>query len=648
MERRGSRLAVLALALAIATIRPGSGATTELPWAAAGLTERQAAAHLLDRFAYGPRPGDIDRVLSLGLEVWLEEQLEGAVDDSRFVDQMAMLDAWGMSSEEILKTFPLPPLVRREAQRAGVLSTDALPPGPPQEGQSAARREQNHKLREFYQERGYRRQQELVGQLLAHKLLQAVYSQRQLEAVLTDFWFNHFNVSMTDNQSRAHLLSYERDAIRPGVLGNFGELLVETSAHPAMLLYLDNAQSTSNQGVRTTAEMRMAELGQFAGAGGRGRGGGPGGAQRQRQNNRPRGLNENFARELLELHTLGVEGGFTQDDVVEVARAFTGWAVVPVGQDGDRARQRLERAQAAGRLGFVIRDSFLFRADAHDAEPKKVLGKKLPAGRGIEDGLEVLELLANHPSTAGHVSHKLAVRFVSDQPPPNLEKRLAETFLATGGDIKRVVRALAYAPEFWAADARRQKIKSPFELAVSAVRALDAEVTDPGDLVEWVSRMGEPLYAYQAPTGYPDRVDAWVNTGSLLTRMNFGLNLATGRVLGVEHDLAALNQHREPASLEDALATYAALLMPERDLEETLEQLRPMARDPEALMSLADSAPDGGVGTPAPRRRYGQLRAPEARTGDEMSEEMQGDGFETEVDSGLSRVSAAVGAREDG
>ena len=533
-----------------------------------------------------------------------------------------------MSSEEILRTFPLPPIVRREAQEAGVLSADALPPGPQQERQIAA---QNRKLREFYQERGYRRQQELVGQLMAHKVLQAVYSQRQLEAVLTDFWFNHFNVSMTDNQSRARLLSYERDAIGPGVLGSFGKLLVETAAHPAMLLYLDNAQSTSNDGVRTTADMRMAELGRSAGSGGRGRGAGPGRRARRQQDNRPRGLNENFARELLELHTLGVDGGYTQDDVVEVARAFSGWAVLPVGREGNRARQRLQREPAAGRLGFVVRDSFLFRADAHDAEPKKVLGKELPGGRGIEDELEVLELLARHPSTAAHVSHKLAVRFVSDQVAPALEERLAETFLATNGDIKSVLRTLAYSPEFWAPDARHQKIKSPFELAVSAVRALGADVTDPGDLVEWVSRMGEPLYAYQAPTGYPDRAESWVNTGSLLTRMNFGLSLATGRVLGIEHDLAALNQYREPASLEDALATYTGLLMPERDLEETLEQLRPMVRDPEVLQGLADTAPVDGVDVPAPRRRYGQLSTPEAQAESEMASEMQNGGLETEV-----------------
>lgn len=626
---RTAQLWTLVLVFAVSIAAPGWGAEAKLPWAAAGLTERQAAAHLLDRFAYGPRPGEIDRVVDKGLEAWLEEQLQGSVDDSEFLARVAMLDIWSMSSEEILKTFPSRPRVRREAQQAGVLSADAPLPGPPPEGQSAPsaeRREQSRKMQEFSREKGYRNQRELLGQLMAHKLFQAVYSQRQLEAVLTDFWFNHFNVSMTDNQSRVHLLAYERDAISPGVLGSFHELLVETAAHPAMLTYLDNTQSTAKEGVRTTAEMKMAELGQPRGNGRRGFGSRPGGMQRPQQNSRPRGLNENFARELMELHTLGVNGGYTQEDVIEVARAFTGWSVLPQGPQGARARAQMERMQAMGMVGFTIRDAFIFRADAHDAEPKKVLGKKLPAGRGIEDGLEVLELLASRPETAGHLSHKLAVRFVSDEPPATLEKRLAETFLSSGGNIGAVLRTLAYAPEFWADEARHQKIKSPFEVAVSAVRALGAEVTDPGDLVEWVSRMGEPLYAYQAPTGYPDRVDAWVNTGSLLTRMNFGLNLATGRVLGVEHDLAALNRNREPASLEDALATYAALLMPERDLEATLERLQPMVSDPEVLNRLTEAAPDEGADTPAPRRRYGQLRTPQMEADNEMMAEMRAGG----------------------
>jgi uncharacterized protein (DUF1800 family) len=327
----------------------------------------------------------------------------------------------------------------------------------------------------------------------------------------------------------------------------------------------------------------------------------------ERRPRKARGLNENFGRELLELHTLGVDGGYTQEDVIAVARAFTGWTVIPPGEMEEQARERMRRAGGgrmdrggrAERLGFLERDGFVFRPDAHDAEPKRVLGKTLPGGRGIEDGRDVLDLLAHHPSTARHLASKIAARFVFDEPPPALVDRLSRTFLATGGDLREVMRALAYSPEFWSSEARGRKIKSPFELAISAVRALGGEVSlppraasrgaelrrpapsGPAGLAEWIGRMGQPLYAYQAPTGYPDRAEAWVSTGSLLTRMNFGLNLATGRVAGVTLDLASLAGHREPESLEQALGTYAALLLPERDLSETLRRLEPMVRDPE-------------------------------------------------------------------
>ena len=332
----------------------------------------------------------------------------------------------------------------------------------------------------------------------------------------------------------------------------------------------------------------------------------------RRQTNRPRGLNENYARELLELHTLGVDGGYTQDDVIAVARAFTGWTVLPPGwlrRSGARCRSARDRMRRAGGLGIVERESgFFFRPDAHDAEAKTVLGKKLPAGRGIEDGRDVLALVAQHPATARHLATKLAVRFVADEPPPALVDRLAQTYQASGGDLRAVTRALAYSPEFWSRDARASKIKSPFEVAVSAVRALGADVTSPRlsplmdiqrqrrqgppGLLEWVNRMGQPLYAYQAPTGFPDRAEAWVSTGSLLTRMNFGLHLASGRIVGVALDLDALNGGREPESPEDALATYAALMLPERDLAATVKRLGPLVRDPEVGARVERAAAD--------------------------------------------------------
>jgi uncharacterized protein (DUF1800 family) len=251
---------------------------------------------------------------------------------------------------------------------------------------------------------------------------------------------------------------------------------------------------------------------------------------------RPRGLNENYARELLELHTLGVDGGYTQDDVVAVARAFTGWTTYPPGPLRGEVEERIERARRFPDAGFVFEESFLFRADAHDAGGKTILGRRYPAGRGIEDGVEVLDQLARHPSTARHLATRLAVRFVADEPPAALVDRLAASYLASGGDLRRLMRELVESPELWSPDARHAKVKSPFELAASALRAVGAELRDPRPTLEWISRMGQPLYACQAPTGYPDHAEAWVNTGALVHRINFGAELAGGRIAGVDLD----------------------------------------------------------------------------------------------------------------
>ena len=313
--------------------------------------------------------------------------------------------------------------------------------------------------------------------------------------------------------------------------------------------------------------------------------------QRPPQARGSQGLNENYARELLELHTLGVDGGYSQEDVVEVARAFTGWSLVPRGPEAERIEERLARIRRHGaERGFFLRDEFLFRADAHDADAKVVLGRKLEAGRGYEDGLEVLEMLAAHPSTARHLTRKLAVKFVSDEPPRALLERLEKVFLESEGDIGATVRALAYSDEFWSSECRGAKIKSPFELAISALRSLDADITHVYGTVQWIERMGQPLYAYQAPTGFPDRAEAWVNTGSLLNRMNFGIHLASGRLPGVSFDLEALSSNREPESLEAALAVYAGLLMPERDTDETVRLLGPVVRSPLVAERLEEAA----------------------------------------------------------
>jgi len=547
------------------------GRRTGLPYQEAGLTHKQAAAILLDRFAFGARPGEIDRVVAQGLENWLEEQLSGNRPEHELVGRLAPLKTLTLSGREIATTYPGPGTVRAQAIREGVISRNDPP---------TDRAGTRQKLQTFAQNKGYRPQRELTEELMAQKLLRAVYSENQLTEVLVDFWYNHFNVSITNNRARPFVLSYERDAIRPHVLGDFRALLHATAKHPAMLLYLDNAQSTASDGTTTTMSQTTKRPGNHSPI----RGGMPRreGSQTREETSkgRPslqqRGINENYARELMELHTLGVDGGYTQQDVIEVARVFTGWTVLLPGPRRERLQKHLTRANG---LGFVEDGDFLFRADTHDATQKIILGETFPPGGGMEEGERVLDMFARHPATGRHIARKLAVRFVSDRPAASLVERLTQQFQETAGDVRALIRTIATSPEFWQEAARRSKIKSPFELVASALRALQADVEQPRPMLEWIARMGQPLYAYQAPTGYPDRAEAWVNTGSLLNRMNFGLHLAPGRIPGIAFDLPTLNGGREPESVEAALATYAALILPERDLTETLRLLTPVARD---------------------------------------------------------------------
>ncbi len=598
------RPALIAMALWVAVVSTpfvqADGETpSRLPWREAGLTERQAAAHLLDRFAFGAQPGDVDRMVALGLDTWLEQQLAGGQPDPEVDRLLKGFRSLDLDNRQIVETYPDPGMVLREASRAGVVDGEQFV-ADRQNPQRGERSEQRRQVMEYARDQGYRPQRELVGEMVSQKLIRARYSKNQLTEVLTDFWFNHFNVSITDNQTRQFVSTYERDAIRPHVLADFRTMLEATAKHPAMLLYLDNARSVADEDApkkfdrdryaRSRTRRGRTRLDQSGGSGQRN--GNRNAELRQAlEQRRPQGLNENYARELMELHTLGVDGGYSQDDVVAVARAFTGWATYPAGPMRQQVEQRIARARRLPNAGFVFEDSFMFRADAHDSGQKTILGKTYPAGRGMEDGLEVLDALAAHPATARHLATKLAVRFVSDQPSSQLVDRLASRFQSSGGDLEVVLRAVAESPEFWSTTARQSKIKSPFELAVSALRVLDVEIQHPQPLLEWIWRMGQPLYSYQAPTGYPDRAEAWVNTGALLNRMNFGLQLATGRIAGLELDLASLNGHREPASLDEALELYVPLLMPERDPTETIRRLESVVHDPEFASKIAQAAP---------------------------------------------------------
>ena len=583
-------------AVALAACMAGAGliaadekaSTLHLPWKEAGLTQRQAAAHVLNRFAFGPRPGEVDAVAKIGVDRWFERQLGGDLPDAKVEEELQSLPALHMATAEIVRTYPPPGLVLRQAREAGVLPKDVAP----KDLKGDDKKELRQKVMAWGWEQGYRPERELVGQLMVQKLTRAVDSENQLSGVMTDFWFNHFNVSLTNGRARAYLLPYERDAIRPYSLSRFRDLLEATAKSPAMLIYLDNAQSSAPAGATTTMQdemqrrpMRAAGRGRFGGS----KIGAQGGAAAGKKG--PKGLNENYARELMELHTLGVDGGYTQQDVVEVARAFTGWGVMPPGKNREQAQNRLARVEKAGGLGFHSEGEFLFRADHHDAGEKTILGTRFPAGRGIEDGDAVLDLLAANRATAKHIAGQLAVRFVSDHPSQALVDRLTDVYLKTGGDSRRLLIAIAESPEFWSKDAVGAKVKSPFELAASALRATGSHLEDPKETLKWIARMGQPLYAYQAPTGYPDRAEAWVNTGSLLNRMNFGLQLAAGRVKGINLDLPALDGGREPESREAALKTYSALLMPGRDLSSTLKLLTPMVTDPNLAKKVDKASP---------------------------------------------------------
>jgi uncharacterized protein (DUF1800 family) len=593
---------VLAVGLPWLAGAAGSRPALHMPWKEAGLTERQAAAQLLSRFAYGPRPGDVDKVVAMGLDRWFEQQLKGDLPDAQVAERLRPYPALAMSNEEVFHRYPTNGMILAEMRRDGLLpgkkaGAGANTANTANTAEAIAadlagldKQEIKQKARAFARDKGYRPEKELLGQVMTQKLVRAVYSENQLAEVMTDFWFNHFNVSLTNNKVRPYLLSYERDAIRPNVLGHFRDLLEATARHPAMLVYLDNAQSSAAMNAETTMDDELARRPTLAGRRRQGRfpqapkaGAGKG--------KKERGLNENYARELMELHTLGVDGGYSQKDVVEVARAFTGWSVLPPGPARQQAEARLARVQRVGGLGFQEQGDFLFRADIHDAGSKVVLGKTLPAGRGIEDGEQVLDLLAVQPATARHLATQLAARFVADQPPKALVDRLTAVYLESQGDVRQVLRALAGSPEFWSPEARGVKIKSPFELAASAIRAVNGDLKNPKETLQWVAKIGQPLYAYQAPTGYPDRAESWVNTGSLLNRMNFGLQLAAGRVRGVDVDLVALNGGHEPESREQALHTYAGLLMPERDLTAALKVLKPMVTQPDLARRIDEATP---------------------------------------------------------
>jgi len=467
-----SRLTTVALVLVGFAARaspPDSGGPGD------GWSSEKQAVHVLNRLAYGPSPASLAEIESMGIQAWIDSQLRPAAIDDRAVEaKLAPFRSLQMSTAERLATYE--PEVKLARQRG-------LDPADPE---TRARLAEELPMGALPRQMG--------AELIAARLIRATESRRQLEEVLLDFWFNHFNVAAQKGAVRWMLASYEQDALRPHLFGSFRDLLGAVAHHPAMLFYLDNWMSTREgfdlgalRRAGAPVPKKLAEGGKL-------------------------GLNENYARELLELHTLGVDGGYTQADVREVARCFTGWGI-------DRPRQ----------VG-----TFAFHPMAHDRGEKQVLGRTIAAGGGMEDGEQVLDLLTAHPSTARFLARKLAQKFVADEPPPALVERLAAVYLATRGDLTSVYHALFGSTEFWSDRAFGAKTKTPLEFTVSAVRALGGTTYGDVALVKALDGMGELLYRAQPPTGWPEVAAPWVNAGALVSRINFALALTAGRVPGTE------------------------------------------------------------------------------------------------------------------
>jgi len=605
------------------------------------LTAGQAIQHTLDRLGYGPTPGEIESVQKMGLAKWIDQQLHpDSINESALEARLQKYPTLEMSSAKLLEQFPRPQL---EAKREGITveeyrrqqlqsargamqtDTDTPPQAGPAGGASdaaggnsagdnsanennpnmggsagdnnsmngsangsandapgaAPRRRPGQQddditmqLKALAGDKGQsgpgnnmfnyeniHLPQRILAELAMAKTERAIYSDRQLYEQMVDFWFNHFNVYAQKGQDIWLLTAYERDAIRPHAMGKFRDLLEATAKSPAMLFYLDNWLSVDPDAWKQLQAERQYRMQRF-GMGYPGAGGAQGNAQKQNQD---RGLNENYGRELMELHTLGVDGGYTQQDVIEVARCFTGWTI--------RTPQ--------------IDPQFYFEDRLHENKPKLVLGHKIDEG-GMRDGEAVLDLLARDPHTAHHLSLELAQRFVSDNPPESLVDKMSRTYLQSDGDIRAVLHTMIFSPEFWSKDAYRAMVKTPFELVVSAARAVGADVDLPLQIVQWSARIGQPLYQCQPPTGYSDKADAWVNTGALLNRLNYSLALTANRMRGVKTDVASLIGDTSADDPRAVLERTLAVLLDGQVTVQTHDTLEKQLDNPEVLQASLD------------------------------------------------------------
>jgi len=611
----------------------------------ADLSVDEAIEHALNRLAYGARPGDADKIKQMGLAKWIDQQLNPkAIDDSAMQARLGEYPTLKMSSTQLITEYPQPKQVAKQEAKAAPGTENQNPGDAAAEvirremykGQNRDQRDQAQKqtqamnsqqpaqkdtdagITAMAQEmdgnaggtqsaRGNptvaaasldtpspmklnpttrgggkkdvlgmdpnavpraisddsKRPQRVVEELAMAKMTRAIYSERQLQQVMDDFWFNHFNVFAGKGEVKWYLTSYERDVIQPNALGKFKNLVTDTAKSPAMLFYLDNFLSADPNAAARLAAQRTTRQ-QIR----RRPYGYPSPPRQQRAQNKKkqdRGLNENYGRELMELHTLGVDGGYTQKDVTEVARCFTGWTI-------EKPRENPQ---------------FEFDEKVHDPNPKVVLGKKFHAG-GMKDGEQVIDQLVKNPNTAKFISTKLARRFVSDSPPEALVQRMARSFQKSDGDIREVMRTMIYSPEFWSREAYRAKVKTPFELVASSVRALGTDVDTPMPLVQWVNRIGEPLYQCQPPTGYSDKAEAWVNTGALLNRLNFSLALAGNKVRGSRSDVTALLGGDSGGDAKAALERAVQVFLGGQAAAGTVEILQKQLENPQVLQAKLD------------------------------------------------------------
>ncbi len=461
-------------------------------------TDESLIRHVLSRLTYGPRPGDIARLKQTGLQAFIEEQLDpDRLDDSALEEQICRFDVLWSSPGELYRKYPQNNPNKKKAKTDQAAKRD----GP------KADAERRRKMANRYKPRI------ILDQLASAKVLRALYSHRQLYEIMVDFWFNHFNVFWNKGACKWLVPSFERDAIRPYALGNFRNLLGAVAHHPAMLFYLDNHMS---------AAPRKQKRGAMKNRKKKQRNPGMTDSMMQQAKQKPRakrkwrrGLNENYGRELLELHTLGVDGGYTQKDVIEVARCFTGWTI-------DKMKGEPE---------------FIFRPYWHDSKQKTVLGQTIPGSRTTREGEQVLDMLSRHPATARFIATKLCRRFIADDPPSRAIDRVAAAFHESDGDIRATLRALFGAPEFNAPEARRAKMKSPFEYLASALRGLDAEMKTSRPLLYTLHQMGQFPYTCAPPTGYPDTASSWISAGALLVRMKTAMALSYGWTKHIEVDL---------------------------------------------------------------------------------------------------------------